>query len=79
MFSMTCFVCTIMWIRVHFYDVVILITHCIAHVIIQPLKICTTQLTLLNTFNSRILHEGYALFKCFSLLFKFLLCRELLI
>ena len=61
MFSMTCFVCIIMWIRVHFYvvHVVSLNTHDIAHVIIQPLEI--------YTFNNRLLRDGYALFKCFSL------------
>ena len=55
------------------YDVIIHYTHNTAHVIILPLEIIiiihyTIHLTY-NTFNNHLLREGYALLKCFSLLF----------
>ena len=67
MFSMTCFVCIIMWTRVHYYDVIVLNKHNIVHVIILPLEIYTTLLAL-HTIHSTIilLSKGYGLFKCFS-------------
>ena len=42
LFSMSGYVCIIMYyIRVHYYDVIILDTHNVAHVIILPHKIIT--------------------------------------
>ena len=54
------------------YDVIIPYTHNTAHVIILPLEIIiiihyTIHLTY-NTFN--LLREGYALLKCFSLVYN---------
>ena len=54
------------------YDEIIPYTHNTTHVIILPLEIIiiihyTICLTY-NTFNNLLLHEGYALLKCFSLL-----------